>query len=155
MELKTKIMERKFKDDYQKKEITKRRFNELGFRYLQVWFYIFAVYLYLNEYLEDLSAIVINNKPLPIMELLIYSFMVAWLIPFAVVYFKDVNLGRVEGDMLIKIKKQKEKISIYKRQFKEGQPESTRYQRKLDKMKNKLTKFKTQLDMLGFDKQEN
>lgn len=86
-------MEKKFKGDYQKKIIISNRIKELSARYLYVWFLLFGLYFvlvdYSNFFVEDL---VLNGKPLPLMSLLVYSFVMGWIFPFSYVYFKDINI---------------------------------------------------------------
>jgi len=143
-------MVRKFKDDYQKKFLIKRRINELGFRYLQVWFYIFALYLFVDIYFKHLLDIVVNNKPLPILDFLVYSFGVSWVLPFSFVYFNFKELKQIEKEILKKIEKQEKRIKAYRGQFNGGYPKTKRYQKKLDRMDNKLVKLQTEYEMSGF-----
>lgn len=144
-------MEKKFKDDYQKQIIISNRIYKFSARYLYVWLCLFILYFtlayYTNFFVEDL---VLNGKPLPLMSLLVYSFVIGWIFPFSYVYFKDIDIFKVKTRLCNNIGIQKEKVSRYKDQFTEEGLKSKRVQRKLTKMENKLTKLKTELDMMGF-----
>ncbi len=143
-------METKFKLDYQKKTITSNRIKELGARYLHLWFYIFALYLYLDTYTNIIDEVIINDKTLPILDLIIYSFLVAWLIPFSIVFFKDIDVWNERKKLQSKIRNQRKKISNYESNFSEGGLQTRKVSRKLVKLNNKLIFLKTKLDMMGF-----
>jgi len=144
-------MERKFKDDYQRYFLYKKRLYQLGYRYLVVWFVLTSLYLYFEDRLVELfNGVVINNKLMSLDEIILYSFLVAWVISFFIFLSNGVDVIKERDGIKKAIANQSKKIKNYKSLFTEEGLKSKKVQRKLVKMENKMARLNTELDMLGF-----